>query len=81
MCTDRVADFRELLDATHDRGMRLIMDLVMNHTSDQHPWFQSARRDRHSPFRDYYVWSDSDQRYKEARIIFLDVEVLQLDVG
>ena len=69
-----VEDFRELLDATHDRGMRLIVDLVMNHTSDQHPWFHSARRDRHSPFRDYYVWSDSDQRYKEARIIFLDVE-------
>ena len=67
-------DFRQLLDATHDRGMRLIVDLVMNHTSDQHPWFQSARRDRRSPFRDYYVWSDSDQRYKEARIIFLDVE-------
>ena len=67
-------DFRAVLDGAHSRGMRLIMDLVMNHTSDQHPWFQSARSDRGSPFRDYYVWSDSDQRYREARIIFLDVE-------
>jgi maltose alpha-D-glucosyltransferase/alpha-amylase len=67
-------DFRVLLDTAHARGIRLILDLVMNHTSDQHPWFQSARRDRHSPFRDYYVWSDSDGLYKAARIIFLDVE-------
>jgi trehalose synthase len=67
-------DFRNLLQAVHGRGMRLIMDLVMNHTSDQHRWFQAARLDRKSPYRDYYVWSDTDQRYKEARIIFLDVE-------
>jgi maltose alpha-D-glucosyltransferase/alpha-amylase len=49
-------------------------DLVMNHTSDQHPWFQEARRDRQSPRRDYYVWSDTDQKYKDARIIFNDTE-------
>ncbi len=46
----------------------------MNHTSDQHPWFQAARADRNSPYRDYYVWSDTDQKYKDARIIFLDTE-------
>jgi trehalose synthase len=67
-------DFRVLLDAAHKRGIRLIMDLVMNHTSDRHPWFQSARRDRHSQFRDYYVWSDSNKLYKDARIVFLDAE-------
>jgi maltose alpha-D-glucosyltransferase/alpha-amylase len=67
-------DFQELLDAAHDRNMRLIMDLVMNHTSNQHPWFESARRHRRSPFRDYYEWSDTDQLYKEARVIFVDVE-------
>jgi len=67
-------DFRGLLQAAHDRGIRLIMDLVMNHTSDQHPWFRAARLDRKSPYRDYYVWSDKDERYKEARIIFVDVE-------
>ncbi len=67
-------DFKQLLEAVHGRGMRLIMDLVMNHTSDQHRWFQEARRDRSSPYRDYYVWSDTDRRYQEARIIFVDVE-------
>ncbi len=69
-----LADFRALLQAVHQRGMRLIMDLVMNHTSDQHDWFQAARRDRHSPYRDYYVWSDDNIRYSDARIIFLDME-------
>ncbi len=67
-------DFRRLVSEVHARGMRLIADLVLNHTSDQHPWFQAARADRNSPYRDYYVWSDSDQKYKDARIIFLDTE-------
>ncbi len=67
-------DFSELLQAAHRRGMRVITDLVLNHTSDQHPWFQAARADRNSPFRDYYVWSDSPEKYKEARIIFVDTE-------
>jgi maltose alpha-D-glucosyltransferase/alpha-amylase len=67
-------DFKTLVEAVHARGMRIIADLVLNHTSDQHPWFQAARQDRHSPYRDYYVWSDSGQEYPEARIIFLDTE-------
>lgn len=67
-------DFKNLLEAAHARGMRLIADLVLNHTSDQHPWFQAARADRNSSYRDYYVWSDSDQKYRDARIIFLDTE-------
>lgn len=67
-------DFKELVKAAHRRGIRLIADLVLNHTSDQHPWFQAARRDTGSPYRDYYVWSDTDQKYTQARIIFLDVE-------
>jgi maltose alpha-D-glucosyltransferase/alpha-amylase len=67
-------DFKQLLEMVHARGMRLIMDLVLNHTSDQHPWFQEARKSRESPYRDYYVWSDTDQKYKDARIIFLDTE-------
>ncbi len=69
-----VADFQTFMDAAHERGLRVIADLVMNHTSDQHPWFQAARADRASPYRDYYVWSDSDQRYRDARIIFTDTE-------
>jgi maltose alpha-D-glucosyltransferase/alpha-amylase len=67
-------DFRDLIEAAHGRNIRIVMDLVLNHTSDQHPWFQAARTDRNSPYRDYYVWSDTDQRYQDARIIFLDTE-------
>ena len=68
-------DFRRFLDAAHDRGLQVIIELVVNHTSDQHPWFQRARNaPAGSPERDYYVWSDSDQVYKDARIIFTDTE-------
>ncbi|MFZ2097080.1 MAG: maltose alpha-D-glucosyltransferase [Anaerolineales bacterium] len=69
-----LADFIDLIGQAHQRGLRIITDLVVNHTSDQHPWFQAARQDRHSPYRDYYVWSDSDQKYAGVRIIFVDTE-------
>jgi maltose alpha-D-glucosyltransferase/alpha-amylase len=65
-------DFKAMLDEAHRRGLRVITDLILNHTSDQHPWFQEARISRDSPRRDYYVWSDTDQKYREARIIFVD---------
>ena len=67
-------DLKVLIESAHQRGIRLIMDLVLNHTSDIHPWFQAARTDRNSPYRDYYVWSDTDQIYNDARIIFVDTE-------
>jgi len=66
--------FRTLIQAAHERGIRIIIDMIMNHTSDQHDWFQQARADRNSPYRDFYVWSDTKEKYKEARIIFLDTE-------
>ncbi len=69
-----VADFENLTNAAHSRGIRIIADLVISHTSDQHPWFQEARRDPRSAKRDYYVWSDTDEKYKDARIIFTDTE-------
>ena len=69
-----VDDFVALLDAAHKRGLRVITDLVMNHTSDTHAWFQESRRDPSGPYSDYYVWSDTDQRYGDARIIFVDTE-------
>ena len=69
-----VADFETLTKAAHARGIRIIADLVVNHTSDQHPWFQEARRDPTSPRRNYYVWSDTDQLYQGTRIIFRDTE-------
>ncbi|HET9907350.1 MAG TPA: maltose alpha-D-glucosyltransferase, partial [Anaerolineales bacterium] len=67
-------DFKTLIQEAHNRNIRLIADLVLNHTSDEHPWFKAARADRNSPYRDYYVWSDTDQKYQDARIIFLDTE-------
>jgi maltose alpha-D-glucosyltransferase/alpha-amylase len=67
-------DFQAFLDEAHRRGLRIITELVLNHTSDQHPWFQAARADADSPFRDYYVWSTTSERYREARVIFLDTE-------
>ncbi len=67
-------DFKAFLDAAHERGLRVIIDLVMNHTSADHPWFQAARNDPDSPYRDYYVWSNTDQKYTDTRIIFLDTE-------
>jgi maltose alpha-D-glucosyltransferase/alpha-amylase len=69
-----MSDFDRFLEAAHGHGMRVIADLVVNHTSDQHPWFQAARRSPDSPYRHYYVWSDTDERYRDARIIFLDTE-------
>jgi maltose alpha-D-glucosyltransferase/alpha-amylase len=67
--------FQEFLEAAHARGLKVITELVINHTSDQHPWFQAARRaPPGSPERDMYVWSDSPEKYKDARIIFTDTE-------
>ncbi len=69
-----LGDFVELVDGAHERGMRVIADLVMNHTSDAHPWFQASRSDPEGPYGDFYVWSDTDERYPEARVIFVDTE-------
>jgi len=69
-----VEDFQLFLDEAHKRGIRVIIDFVMNHTSDAHPWFQESRRDPDGPFGDFYVWSDTDELYEEARIIFVDTE-------
>ena len=68
-------DFKAVLHAAHARGLRVVVELVLNHTSDQHPWFQRARSaPAGSPEREYYVWSDTDQTYTGARIIFVDTE-------
>ena len=70
-----LADFEHFLEEAHARGLRVITELVLNHTSDQHPWFQRARRSpAGSPERDFYVWSESPERYADARIIFKDFE-------
>ncbi|WP_312863400.1 maltose alpha-D-glucosyltransferase [Spinactinospora alkalitolerans] len=70
----QIADFVELVEQAHERGIRVIADLVMNHTSDQHPWFRASREDPEGPYGDFYVWSDTTERYSDARIIFVDTE-------
>ncbi len=70
-----IGDFKRFLDAAHQRGLQVITELVINHTSDQHPWFQRARRAPvGSKERDYYVWSDTDEKWPDVRIIFTDTE-------
>ena len=68
-------DFKAFLAAAHDRGMRIIIELVLNHTSDQHSWFQESRSSRENPKRDWYVWSETDDHYQGVRIIFVDTEM------
>ncbi len=68
-------DFKSFLSEAHKRGIRVVTELVINHTSDRHEWFQKSRRaTKGSAWRDYYVWSDTHARYTEARIIFQDFE-------
>jgi maltose alpha-D-glucosyltransferase / alpha-amylase len=70
-----VEDLRQLVEAAHTRRIQVVIELVVNHTSDQHPWFQAARRaPPGSAERGYYVWSDTEERYRDARIIFTDTE-------
>jgi maltose alpha-D-glucosyltransferase/alpha-amylase len=68
------ADFRALVRAAHKRGLRVITELVINHTSDQHPWFVESRSSGRNPRADWYVWSADDTRFADARIIFKDTE-------
>jgi len=69
-----LGDFVEFVEQAHTRGIRVIIDFVVNHTSDQHPWFQASRSDPDGPYGDYYVWADDDKQYQDARIIFVDTE-------
>ena len=70
----QLADAMELVEQAHKRSIRVVADLVMNHTSDQHPWFVESRKDRTNPKHDWYVWSDDDTVYSDARVIFVDTE-------
>ncbi|MBS1849431.1 MAG: maltose alpha-D-glucosyltransferase [Acidobacteria bacterium] len=68
-------DFQNFLKLAHQRNIRVLIEMVLNHTSDQHPWFHESRSSRDNPKRDWYVWSESDAKYRETRIIFLDTEL------
>jgi maltose alpha-D-glucosyltransferase/alpha-amylase len=67
-------DFAEMIRTAGDRGIRVIVDLVLNHTSSEHPWFQSARASRDSPYRDWYVWSDERPEEPPGGVVFPDKE-------
>ncbi|GAB3272776.1 maltose alpha-D-glucosyltransferase [Arthrobacter pigmenti] len=69
-----ISDFKRLVSEAHARGLRVITDLPINHTSDKHEWFEASRHNPDGPFGDFYVWSDTDERYQDARIIFVDTE-------
>ncbi len=70
-----IDDFQRFLAEAHALGMQVLIELVINHTSDQHPWFQAARNSpKGSPEREMYVWSDTDELYSGVRIIFTDTE-------
>lgn len=69
-----LSDFKRLVAEAHARGVRVIIDLPLNHTSDKHQWFEESRTDPDGPYGDFYVWSDTDEKYQDARIIFVDTE-------
>jgi maltose alpha-D-glucosyltransferase/alpha-amylase len=69
-----VDEFKELVTKAHERNMRIIIDYPLNHTSDQHEWFKQSRSDPEGPYGDFYVWSDTDEKYPNIRIIFVDTE-------
>ena len=71
---DKHAVFSQFLSEAHNRGIRVIFDIAMNHTSNQHHWFQEARKSKDNPYRNYYIWSNDDSRYNQARIIFKGIE-------
>ncbi|RLP74306.1 maltose alpha-D-glucosyltransferase [Mycetocola tolaasinivorans] len=69
-----IEEFRELVTRAHERNMRVIIDIPLNHTSDQHAWFQASRQDPDGPYGNFYVWSDDNEKFPNIRIIFTDTE-------
>ncbi len=69
-----VDDLDRLIQLAHGRGIRVLGDLVTNHVSVDHPWFQEARRDRASPYRSWFLWSDTGKEFSRTRVIFRDFE-------
>ncbi|HRZ42841.1 MAG TPA: alpha-amylase family glycosyl hydrolase [Bacteroidales bacterium] len=66
--------FAGFVEKAHSKGIRIIFDIALNHTSEEHPWFAEARKSKDNPYRDYYIWSDTDKPYSQARIIFQGIE-------
>ncbi|MEW5820525.1 MAG: maltose alpha-D-glucosyltransferase [Cyanobacteriota bacterium] len=70
----RMKDFEDFIDSAHKRGLHVLADLVVNHTSNEHPWFKTSFEDTNSKYHDYYVWSDTPDKFNDVRIIFCDTE-------
>lgn len=62
--------FKRFLDEAHNKGLRVIFDIALNHSSIDHPWFQESRKGKDNPYRDYYIWNKDTEKYKEARLLF-----------
>lgn len=71
---DQEAVFGRFLGEAHARGIRVIFDIAINHCSEEHPWFMEAKKSMDNPFRDYFIWSQNTDLYKDARIIFKGME-------
>jgi maltose alpha-D-glucosyltransferase/alpha-amylase len=69
-----LGDLQAVIDGAHDRGLRVVMDMLLNHTSDQHPWFQASRSDPSGPYGDFYVWADDDRGHSDVPVVFCDTE-------
>ncbi|HOW24940.1 MAG TPA: alpha-amylase family glycosyl hydrolase [Bacteroidales bacterium] len=67
---DKMDVFKRFLQHAREKNIHVIFDIALNHTSDEHPWFREARKSADNPYREYYIWSRDDQRFKDARIIF-----------
>ncbi len=74
-------DFKKFLAAAHERQIKVIVEMVLNHTSDQHPWFQESRSSQDNARRDWYVWSDTDTRYRGSANNFSRHRDVELGVG
>lgn len=66
--------FDAFLDKAHSKGIKVIFDIAINHTSDEHPWFKESRKSKDNPYRDYYIWNKDDKKYSDARLIFYGIE-------
>lgn len=67
---DQQEKFRGFLNRAHEKGIKVIFDIAMNHCSIEHPWFQEARKGKDNPYRDYFIWNKDTEKYKEARLLF-----------
>lgn len=71
---EQEAIFGDFLREAHSRGIHVIFDIAMNHTSDEHPWFVEAKKSEENPYRDYYIWSKDTNLYSDARLLFKGIE-------